>query len=72
MILIVQIDIVSEFIFCIVDSPPMSIGETCLLLLWRRSVTGMTCICRWSIDVGWTSTWVKIVNEWLAAGLYSK
>jgi len=25
---------------------------------------------RWSIDVGWTSTWVKIVNEWLAAGLY--
>ncbi len=28
--------------------------------------------CRWSIDVGWSSTWVKIVNEWLAAGLYSK
>lgn len=25
---------------------------------------------RWSIDVGWSSTWVKIVNEWLAAGLY--
>ncbi|KAH9289212.1 hypothetical protein KI387_033329, partial [Taxus chinensis] len=25
---------------------------------------------KWSIDVGWASTWVKIVNEWLAAGLY--
>lgn len=25
---------------------------------------------RWSIDVGWASTWVKIVNEWLAASLY--
>ncbi|KAG2308910.1 hypothetical protein Bca52824_028658 [Brassica carinata] len=25
---------------------------------------------RWSIDVGWTSTWVKIVNEWFAAGIY--
>lgn len=25
---------------------------------------------RWSIDVGWVSTWVKIVNEWLAAGIF--
>ncbi|KAG0595085.1 hypothetical protein M758_UG138000 [Ceratodon purpureus] len=25
---------------------------------------------KWSIDVGWTSTWVKIVNHWLAAALY--
>ncbi|XP_057831577.2 uncharacterized protein LOC131042255 isoform X2 [Cryptomeria japonica] len=25
---------------------------------------------KWSIDVGWASTWVKIVNEWLAASLY--
>jgi len=25
---------------------------------------------RWSLDVGWISTWVKIVNEWLAAGLF--
>eukprot|EP01018_Ginkgo_biloba_P022121 Gb_36065 [translate_table: standard] len=25
---------------------------------------------KWSIDVGWASTWVKIVNEWLAAGVY--
>ncbi|CAH2059651.1 unnamed protein product [Thlaspi arvense] len=24
----------------------------------------------WSIDVGWTSTWVKIVNEWFAAAIY--
>ncbi|KAF9606764.1 hypothetical protein IFM89_028140 [Coptis chinensis] len=25
---------------------------------------------RWSIDVGWASTWVKIVNEWFAATIY--
>ncbi|KAL1078505.1 hypothetical protein V6Z11_D10G163900 [Gossypium hirsutum] len=24
----------------------------------------------WSIDVGWTSTWVKIINEWFAASIY--
>ncbi|KAF8389006.1 hypothetical protein HHK36_025691 [Tetracentron sinense] len=27
---------------------------------------------KWTIDVGWTSTWVKIVNEWLAACIYKK
>ncbi|KAK9130858.1 hypothetical protein Sjap_011345 [Stephania japonica] len=27
---------------------------------------------KWTIDVGWTSTWVRIVNEWLAACVYSK
>uniref|UniRef100_M1ATY9 TMS membrane family protein n=1 Tax=Solanum tuberosum TaxID=4113 RepID=M1ATY9_SOLTU len=25
---------------------------------------------KWSIDVGWASTWVKIVNEWFAATIY--
>ncbi|KAL3532427.1 hypothetical protein ACH5RR_005948 [Cinchona calisaya] len=25
---------------------------------------------KWTIDVGWTSTWVRIVNEWLAACVY--
>ncbi|CAO2822039.1 unnamed protein product [Amaranthus hypochondriacus] len=25
---------------------------------------------KWSIDVGWASTWVKIINEWFAATLY--
>ncbi|GAB2300402.1 hypothetical protein Dimus_034444 [Dionaea muscipula] len=25
---------------------------------------------KWTIDVGWTSTWVRIVYEWLAAGIY--
>ncbi|XP_059638097.1 uncharacterized protein LOC132280012 [Cornus florida] len=25
---------------------------------------------RWTIDVGWTSTWVRIVNEWLAFCVY--
>lgn len=29
-------------------------------------------IIRWSIDVGWASTWVKIVNEWFAATIYCK
>ncbi|XP_017621142.1 uncharacterized protein LOC108465329 [Gossypium arboreum] len=24
----------------------------------------------WSMDVGWTSTWVKIINEWFAASIY--
>ncbi|XP_021859121.1 uncharacterized protein [Spinacia oleracea] len=24
----------------------------------------------WSIDVGWASTWVKIINEWFAATIY--
>ncbi|CAI9100294.1 OLC1v1037263C3 [Oldenlandia corymbosa var. corymbosa] len=27
---------------------------------------------KWTIDVGWTSTWVRIVNEWLAAAVYSQ
>ncbi|KAG9447707.1 hypothetical protein H6P81_013835 [Aristolochia fimbriata] len=25
---------------------------------------------KWRIDVGWASTWVKIVNEWFAATIY--
>ncbi|RDY05933.1 Serine incorporator 3 [Mucuna pruriens] len=25
---------------------------------------------KWTLDVGWTSTWVKIVNEWLAVCVY--
>lgn len=25
---------------------------------------------KWTIDVGWTSTWVRIVNQWLAACVY--
>ncbi|XP_058111447.1 uncharacterized protein LOC131254744 [Magnolia sinica] len=25
---------------------------------------------KWTIDVGWTSAWVRIVNEWLAACVY--
>lgn len=25
---------------------------------------------KWTIDIGWTSTWVRIVNEWLAACIY--
>eukprot|EP00268_Persea_americana_P058400 TRINITY_DN7057_c1_g1_i5.p1 TRINITY_DN7057_c1_g1~~TRINITY_DN7057_c1_g1_i5.p1 ORF type:complete len:404 (+),score=47.57 TRINITY_DN7057_c1_g1_i5:74-1285(+) len=25
---------------------------------------------KWSIDVGWASMWVKIVNEWFAAAIY--
>lgn len=37
-----------------------------LLIGWNLHQT----MQKWSIDVGWASTWVKIVNEWLAAGLY--
>ncbi|XP_029124964.1 serine incorporator 3 isoform X5 [Cajanus cajan] len=25
---------------------------------------------KWSIDVGWISTWVKVINEWFAATIY--
>ncbi|XP_010513493.1 PREDICTED: probable serine incorporator [Camelina sativa] len=25
---------------------------------------------KWTIDVGWTSTWVRVVNEWVAVGVY--
>ncbi|XP_047327405.1 probable serine incorporator isoform X2 [Impatiens glandulifera] len=25
---------------------------------------------RWTLDIGWTSTWVRIINEWLAVCLY--
>uniref|UniRef100_A0A453E8W1 Uncharacterized protein n=1 Tax=Aegilops tauschii subsp. strangulata TaxID=200361 RepID=A0A453E8W1_AEGTS len=27
-------------------------------------------ILRWTIDVGWASTWVRVGNEWLAAITY--
>ncbi|XP_038984596.1 probable serine incorporator isoform X2 [Phoenix dactylifera] len=27
---------------------------------------------KWTIDVGWASTWVRIVNEWLATLVYGK
>ncbi|XP_050215279.1 uncharacterized protein LOC126666309 [Mercurialis annua] len=27
-------------------------------------------IKKWTIDVGWTSTWVRVVNEWLAVCVY--
>ncbi|NP_001354007.1 uncharacterized protein [Zea mays] len=27
---------------------------------------------RWTIDVGWASTWVRVGNEWLAAVVYSE
>ncbi|XP_057467014.1 uncharacterized protein LOC130756502 [Actinidia eriantha] len=37
-----------------------------LLISWNTNHT----MKRWTIDVGWTSTWVRIVNEWLAACLY--
>ncbi|KAK8547173.1 hypothetical protein V6N13_097892 [Hibiscus sabdariffa] len=33
-----------------------------LLIGWNTHHT----IKKWTIDVGWTSTWVRIVNEWLA------
>ncbi|XAR53311.1 hypothetical protein NMG60_11021829 [Bertholletia excelsa] len=37
-----------------------------LLISWNTHHT----MKKWTIDVGWTSTWVRIINEWLAAWLY--
>ncbi|XP_073393169.1 uncharacterized protein [Physcomitrium patens] len=37
-----------------------------LLVGWSSHHT----IHKWSIDMGWTGVWVKIANEWLAAGVY--
>ncbi|XP_077212168.1 uncharacterized protein LOC143847261 [Tasmannia lanceolata] len=37
-----------------------------LLISWNAHHT----MRKWTIDVGWTSTWVRIVNEWLAACIY--
>ncbi|KAL2553743.1 Serinc-domain containing serine and sphingolipid biosynthesis protein [Forsythia ovata] len=37
-----------------------------LLIGWNTHHT----MKKWTIDIGWTSTWVKIVNEWLAACIY--
>ncbi|XWS17230.1 hypothetical protein CRYUN_Cryun33cG0050000 [Craigia yunnanensis] len=37
-----------------------------LLIGWNTHHT----IKKWTIDVGWTSTWVRIVNEWLAVCVY--
>ncbi|XP_038698554.1 probable serine incorporator isoform X1 [Tripterygium wilfordii] len=37
-----------------------------LLIGWNTHHT----IKRWTIDVGWTSVWVRIVNEWLAVCVY--
>ncbi|KAL9993159.1 putative serine incorporator/TMS membrane protein [Helianthus debilis subsp. tardiflorus] len=37
-----------------------------LLIGWNSHHT----MQRWTIDVGWTSTWVRIVNEWLAVCVY--
>ncbi|KAI3524579.1 hypothetical protein L1887_03238 [Cichorium endivia] len=37
-----------------------------LLIGWSSHHT----MKKWTIDVGWTSTWVRIVNEWLAVCVY--
>ncbi|CAA6666278.1 unnamed protein product [Spirodela intermedia] len=37
-----------------------------LFISWNANQTTQ----RWTIDVGWASTWVRVVNEWLAAVLY--
>ncbi|KAI3865693.1 hypothetical protein MKW92_033408 [Papaver armeniacum] len=37
-----------------------------LLIGWNSHHT----MQKWTIDVGWTSAWVRIVNEWLAACVY--
>ncbi|KAE8675911.1 Serinc-domain containing serine and sphingolipid biosynthesis protein isoform 2 [Hibiscus syriacus] len=37
-----------------------------LLIGWNTHHT----IKKWTIDVGWTSSWVRIVNEWVAVCVY--
>ncbi|XP_074368504.1 uncharacterized protein LOC141708659 isoform X2 [Apium graveolens] len=37
-----------------------------LLISWNTHHVA----AKWTIDVGWTSTWVRIVNEWLAVCVY--
>ncbi|KAL8120206.1 uncharacterized protein LOC141661519 [Apium graveolens] len=37
-----------------------------LLISWNTKHVSQ----KWTIDVGWTSTWVRIVNEWLAACIF--
>lgn len=41
-------------------------------LLDNRTGCDMVLFGRWTIDVGWTSAWVRIVNEWLAVCVYCK
>ncbi|XP_061993613.1 uncharacterized protein LOC133711520 isoform X1 [Rosa rugosa] len=38
-----------------------------LLISWNTTNHTME---KWTIDVGWTSTWVRIVNEWIAVCVY--
>ncbi|KAJ7979719.1 Serinc-domain containing serine and sphingolipid biosynthesis protein [Quillaja saponaria] len=37
-----------------------------LFISWNLSNSAK----KWSIDIGWASTWVRIVNEWFAATIY--
>lgn len=37
-----------------------------LLIGWNSHHT----MQKWTIDVGWASTWVRVANAWLAAGVY--
>lgn len=39
-----------------------------LLLSWF--LNKLLPFCRFTIDVGWASTWVRIVNEWIAVCVY--
>ncbi|KAI5649921.1 hypothetical protein M9H77_35926 [Catharanthus roseus] len=41
-----------------------------LFISWNLEDNSMAR--KWSIDVGWASTWVKIVNEWFAATIHCK
>lgn len=45
--------------------------DLCLAADYGNALIPMGDDDRWVIDVGWASTWVKIINEWLAATIYS-
>lgn len=60
------------------DDVPYKYGVFHLVFSLGAMYFAMLFICwnlehttrKWIIDVGWASTWVKIINEWLAATIY--
>ncbi|MED6110127.1 hypothetical protein PIB30_040100 [Stylosanthes scabra] len=47
-----------------------SLGAMYFAMLFISWDLNNSSLRKWSIDVGWASTWVKIINEWFAATIY--
>eukprot|EP00898_Chlorokybus_atmophyticus_P001548 jgi/Chlat1/2394/Chrsp17S08738 len=50
-----------HFVFC-----TAAMYVAMLFTSWNLTATST----KWAIDIGWTSTWVKLVSEWVSALLY--